>query len=104
MQGHRTASLFVLTFRFPVDTSLFRPTPLAGGMAMVFADDLFRPLRPGLRFFFFFFTVQRCGSGFWGPASSAHVIPRAVRASTISPPNSAYTVHQSGLVLWYCFG
>ena len=69
MQGHRTASLFVLTFRFPVDTSLFRPTPLAGGMAMVFADDLFRPLRPGLRFFVFVFFLpfRDVGVGFEDP-------------------------------------
>ena len=69
-------------------------------------------------------AVQRCGSGFWGAASSTHAIVGATGIFPYSPyfcicgssvwasvmvrpwiPHiSAYAAHQGGLVLWYGLG
>ena len=71
MLEQRTASLLLLTFRFP--STLYRPTPLAGGMAMAFVHNLILSLtaRSSVLSFYFGgpcrlrnFAVQRCGSEF----------------------------------------
>ena len=63
------------------------------------------PLRLRLPFIFFYvlcrlrcLAVQRCGSGFWGAASSTHVLVRGIGVSMISH-NSAYIYGSSE---WTC--
>ena len=44
---------------------------------------------------------KRCGSGFWGAATSSRVLVCGT-GFPLTTHISAYTAHQSGLVLWYC--
>ena len=88
---------FIFVLVFAIHFSLFHassspPPPVAGDMAMAFVDYFFLPIKARYLFHFLYvlrglhcLAVQRCGSGFWGAASSTHVLVRGIGVSINFP-------------------